>query len=112
MHVLRPDRIHRNRGHDARIDAAGQREQRLLEAGLVQIVACPEHQRPVHLRLPVRLGRDTGLDRQFVWQKGRITQRKALNPFPLFPVPCSLFQLQVADQQLFLEHRRPRDQLP
>ena len=111
VHVLRPNRIHRDRRDEARVDTAGQRQHGFLEPRLSQIVPRPQHQRLVHLRLALRLRRDTRRHRQFVWQKGRITQHEVLYPFPLFPVPCSLFQLQVADEELFLEHRRSRDQL-
>ena len=61
VHPLRPERVDGHRGHERRVDAAGQPDDRLAETVFRQVVTGAEHQGRIHLGVVAhrrrRLGR-------------------------------------------------------
>ena len=49
VHRIGPEGIHRDHGHERRVDATGEPEHHLTEAVLAHVVARAEHERAIHL---------------------------------------------------------------
>ena len=121
--VLGAEGVDGDRGDDAGVDAAGQRDERLLEAGLAEVVARAEDERAVDLgfvrefRFDARLhrgtiGRHVGWDDDVPHLAGVFfAELLAAEARVVQPRAEQRFRADVVDEQVFFEHLRAGQQL-